>query len=30
MEKIIDIKEADMKDGGKGAFYIYLKKFKAK
>ena len=30
MEKIIKIKEADIKDGGKGAFYIYLKKFKSK
>ena len=30
MEKIIEIKEADVKDGGKGAFYIYLKKFKSK
>ena len=30
MEKIIEIKEADLKDGGKGAFYIYLKKFKSK
>tara|TARA_Y100000768_G_C23751966_1_gene574350 strand:+ start:184 stop:603 length:420 start_codon:yes stop_codon:yes gene_type:complete len=30
MEKIIEIKEADIKDGGKGAFYIYLKKFKSK
>jgi len=28
MEKIIEIKEADIKDGGKGAFYIYLKKSK--
>ena len=26
MEKIIEIKDADIKDGGKGAFYIYLKK----
>ena len=30
MDKIIEIKEADPKDGGKGAFYIYLKKFKSK
>ena len=30
MDKIIEIKEADLKDGGKGAFYIYLKKFKSK
>jgi DNA-nicking Smr family endonuclease len=28
MKKIIDIKEADIKDGGSGAFYINLKKFK--
>jgi len=28
MEKIIEIKDADIKDGGKGAFYIYLKKKK--
>ena len=28
MKKIIEIKEADIKDGGSGAFYIYLKKFK--
>ena len=28
MKKIIDIKEADIKDGGSGAFYIYLKKSK--
>ena len=26
MKKIIEIKEADIKDGGSGAFYIYLKK----
>ena len=26
MSKIVDIKEADIKDGGSGAFYIYLKK----
>jgi len=26
MSKILDIKEADIKDGGSGAFYIYLKK----
>ncbi len=30
MEKIIEIKDADLKDGGKGAFYIYLKKIKLK
>ena len=30
MDKIIEIKEADLKDGGDGAFYIYLKKFKSK
>ena len=28
MKKINDIKEAEIKDGGSGAFYIYLKKFK--
>ena len=28
MKNIIEIKEADIKDGGSGAFYIYLKKFK--
>ena len=28
MKKIIDIKGADEKDGGSGAFYIYLKKSK--
>ena len=28
MKKIIQIKEADIKDGGSGAFYIYLKKLK--
>ena len=28
MKKIIDIKEADVKDGGSGAFYINLKKLK--
>ena len=28
MKKIIDIQEADIKDGGSGAFYVYLKKFK--
>jgi len=28
MEMIIYIKEADVKDGGSGAFNIYLKKFK--
>ena len=27
MKKIIEIKGADIKDGGSGAFYIYLKKF---
>ena len=26
MKKIIEIKEADIKDGGSGAFYIFLKK----
>jgi DNA-nicking Smr family endonuclease len=26
MNKIIEIKDADIKDGGSGAFYIYLKK----
>ena len=26
MKKITDIKDADIKDGGSGAFYIYLKK----
>tara|TARA_X000000368_G_scaffold369549_1_gene318167 strand:+ start:223 stop:636 length:414 start_codon:yes stop_codon:yes gene_type:complete len=26
MKKIIEIKDADIKDGGSGAFYIYLKK----
>jgi DNA-nicking Smr family endonuclease len=26
MKKILDIKDADIKDGGTGAFYIYLKK----
>ncbi len=26
MNKIIEIKDADIKDGGDGAFYIYLKK----
>ncbi len=26
MNKIIEIKEADIKDGGSGAFYIFLKK----
>ena len=26
MSKILDIKDADIKDGGSGAFYIYLKK----
>ena len=28
MNKIIEIKDADIKDGGDGAFYIYLKKSK--
>ena len=28
MKNIIEIKEADILDGGSGAFYIYLKKFK--
>ena len=28
MKKITDIKEADVKDGGSGAFYVYLKKLK--
>ena len=28
MKNIIEIKEADIKDGGSGAFYIYLKKVK--
>jgi len=28
MRKIIEIKDADIKDGGSGAFYIYLKKLK--
>ena len=28
MKLIKSIKEADIKDGGKGAFYIYLKNFK--
>jgi len=28
MKKIIDIKRSDEKDGGSGAFYIYLKKSK--
>ena len=28
MSKIIEIKDADIKDGGSGAFYIYLKKLK--
>ena len=30
MEKINEIKEADLNDGGSGAFYIYLKKLKKK
>ena len=28
MSKINEIKDADIKDGGDGAFYIYLKKLK--
>ena len=28
MERIKDVKEAHINDGGKGAFYIYLKNFK--
>ena len=28
MKKIIEIKEAEAKDGGSGAFYVYLKKIK--
>ena len=28
MKKIIDIKDANINDGGSGAFYIYLKKVK--
>ncbi|MDC1176203.1 Smr/MutS family protein [Candidatus Pelagibacter sp.] len=28
MRKVTDIKDADIKDGGSGAFYIYLKKLK--
>jgi len=28
MSKIKKISEADVRDGGSGAFYIYLKKFK--
>jgi len=28
MKLIIDFKEADIKDGGSGAFYINLKKIK--
>ena len=28
MKKILEIKDADIKDGGSGAFYIYLKKNK--
>ena len=27
MKKIIEIKEADVKDGGSGAFYVYLNRF---
>ena len=30
MEIINDIQDADIKDGGSGAFYIYLKKNKNK
>ena len=30
IKKINDIKEADIKDGGTGAFYIYLKKLNKK
>ena len=26
MKKIIDIKEAEVEDGGSGAFYIFIKK----
>ena len=28
MKKIIELKEADIKDGGSGSFYIYLKNLK--
>ena len=28
MKKITEFKEADVKDGGSGAFYVYLKKLK--
>ena len=28
MKKIIEFKDADIKDGGQGAFYIYFKKIK--
>ena len=28
MKKIIEMKEADIKDGGSGSFYVYLKKLK--
>ena len=28
MKKIIEMKDADIKDGGSGSFYVYLKKFK--
>ena len=28
MKKIIEIKEAEAKDGGSGSFYVYLKKIK--
>ena len=26
MKKIIDIKEAEVEDGGSGAFYVFIKK----
>ena len=28
MKKVIEIKDAEIKDGGSGAFYIFLKKYK--
>ena len=28
MKKIIEMKDADIKDGGSGSFYVYLKKLK--
>ena len=28
MEKIVEIKDASLKDGGSGAFYVYLKKIR--